>query len=1331
MSFQLAGQVVGSFFGPWGAMIGGMIGGAIDSATADGPPVGDLSAPGLQLGRQLPRVYGRVRLPCNPIWASDFRATEHGGKGGEPPGPNSYSLDMLCAVADGSNVIAVTRIWVNKKLVFTALTESSDESITNSQDADYWSSFELLTGGPSQVPWSTYEDDVGAANAPAYRNICTIGFADLQCGGGKTPPAVEVEVITAGTQGEIDPLTLLQSRFIGASADDESAYARGAPDISATGVTLSEGAVTISAPDGSAHRLFYSPTGLASNGTDALTFEAIIRLDASLPITPTPGVTFNWVGEATHRFNWPSSTGYVSYDNSGAFGVEGQTDDGMVGIDMHVALVFGPTSLRAYAGPAGGTSTLIYENVGDFRPDTDEMEVTIGDGIGGGPAGMVCSGFRVRQEEVYAGGGFTAPSAIPPPDGFHDTWTPLTVTLDDIISDELQLNPEVPSTDFDVTDLSSIEVIGYTAAGSQARTAQELCEVHYVDVVPGNPIRFQRRGTTSVSTIPFVDTGVGVDDASSPFTGLKRGNADERPAIAALRFPLIDRDHEAGYERGDRLSTDSDDVRTIETRVVMGAEKAKGRAITATLLDKVRSHTAPFSLSDKYAKLEPADVYTPEDNDGNSYRLRAVRFAYADGVKSIDWELDDTTALVETGLTDTSYTPSIEVAGPPVVTLRLFDVPIVRDADDDYGLYAVVTATGDYAGATVFSSPDDVTYTEVGSVASRGTAGTCTALGSFASDGVWDTVNSFTVTLDQGTLSSTTKAGIEADGSVNCAWVGTHGRWECIRYATATLSAPGIYVLSNLLRGQQGTEQNMGNHASGDAFCVIGTAGTLRITGTASDVGALRYFKAVRASGTLAATTAVEITTAEEGLTPYAPVDVRASRASNGDITLTWNRRSRLASTFLSTTQPPLGETSEAYAVQIMASSAFAAVTRTISATSASCAYTLAQQEADFGSAPSTLYVRVRQVGAAVGNGHAIDSTVPVGSTTTFVPLASNSYPDVRLAIDNQALVTRNATSLMGLYRYTDGDTELDLLSTTSAVNATRYVQGAHLHATDAGTGDWVMYLRGLTNPSGVRKLMVGNLPAGTAAAVVPAFMPTNPPFALGFISGTFIALTNDGTVYHSVDSGANWTSEGTLSGFTAPAAPSSFASGRMVVVAGRLVLLYGGEMFYCTAGDGLVWAAATGDIASAPATYTDSFIVGAVDTLGAVGCCTARGEVGGVYTALIYTTTDGESWSEGIASTGFFPTPYEYDIELQNKGCLAFDGAFYCTFIDTAPDVGRTTLATLGTFDGKVVYYAPLARSYNSRATDANVVQFQVATGDPIYTSADADAFTETVDWP
>jgi hypothetical protein len=978
MSFQLAGQVVGSFFGPWGAMIGGMIGGAIDSATADGPPVGDLSAPGLQLGRQLPRVYGRVRLPCNPIWASDFRATEHGGKGGEPPGPNSYSLDMLCAVADGSNVIAVTRIWVNKKLVFTALADSTDESVINSADTDYWSSFELLTGGPSQVPWSTYEDAVGAANAPAYRNLCTIGFADLQCGGGKTPPAIEVEVITAGTQGEVDPLTLLQSRFA-SDADDESAYLRGAPDISATGVTVGGGTATISAPDADPHRLLYSPTGLASNGTDAITFEAIIRLDGvSLPISPTPGLTFNWVGEATHRFNWPFSTGEITYDTSGSFGSEGQTAAAAgIGEDVHVAMVFGATSFRAYVG-----GVLIYEIAGNYIPDTDEMEVTIGDGVGGAAGtGLVCSGFRVRQEEVYTGSGFTPPSVIPPPDGFADTWSPLTVTLDDIISDELQLNPEVPSTDFDVTDLSSIEVIGYTAAGSSSRTVQELCEVHYVDVVPGNTIRFQRRGTTSVSTIPFVDTGVGVDDPSGPFTGLKRGNADERPAIAALRFPLIDRDHEAGYERGDRLSTDSDDVRAIETRVVMGAEKAKGRAITATLLDKVRSHTAPFSLSDKYAKLEPADVYTPEDNDGNSYRLRAVRFSYADGVKSIDWELDDTTALVETGLTDTNYTPSVEIAPPGEAEVLPLDIPLQRVQDDNPGYLAAVKCS-DESRVYYLESPSDTTYTEVAQFPLDAVFGAVSTITGTPSIVATDTGCSVTVDVGDGELASISDATLLLDNTANRFVIGAYGREVIGQFRDCTLSAPGVYVLSGFLWGLNGTGQYVDDLTAGDHFCLLNESGGVRhIDRTSAQLSVAHYIKAVPERRSQASIDGEAFTNSGVALKPLVGINPHAERdAGTGDITITWDRQTRYPTRFGGDLGDscPLGEESERYQVRLYTDNTFATLLRTFDVvTTSEVTYTSAQRTTDSHTQiTAALYVDVRQISATVGEGYALQATL-------------------------------------------------------------------------------------------------------------------------------------------------------------------------------------------------------------------------------------------------------------------------------------------------------------------------------------------------------------------
>jgi hypothetical protein len=982
MSFQLVGQVVGGTIGgPWGALIGGMIGGAIDQSLApDGPGAGDLTAPGLQLGRQLPRVYGRVRLPCNPIWASAFRADEHsaGGKGG-PSGPPSYtySLDMLCAVADGSNVIAVTRIWVNKKLVYTALAASSDESIINSQDTDYWSSFELLTGGPSQVPWSTYEDAVTAANAPAYRNLCTIGFADLQCGGSKTPPAIEVEVITAGTQGATDPLTLLQSRFISANADDESYYDWGSP--TQDGGTVVVGGFDVSrdntADPFTPSVLTYDPAGLEPNGTGAITIECLATWTATPNATGIPFFNVSF-GAETHAFHWYGDAGLVAYNNSG-FGIE-YTTPSAVPANCHCAVVLSATSTRAYIN-----GIKVWEDLGSSIPAASQIDVQVGDpfGYSSGITAYSVNGFRVRQEEVYTGDAFTPPTAIPAPDGASETWTPLPVTLDDIVSDELQLNPEVPSTDFDVTDLSSIEVIGYTAAGPQARTVQELCEVHYVDVVPGNPIRFQRRGTTSVSTIPFVDTGVGVDDPSSPFTGLKRGNADERPAIAALRFPLIDRDHEAGYERGDRLSTDSDDVRTIETRVVMGAEKAKGRAITATLLDKVRSHTAQFALSDKYAKAEPADVYTPEDNDGNSYRARILRFSYADGVKNCDWELDDTTALVETGLTDTSYTPSIEIVPPGVAEVLPLDIPLQRVQDDDPGYLAAVKCS-DESRVYYLESPSDTTYTEVAQFPLDAVFGTVSAINGTPSLVATDTGCSVTVDVGDGTLASITDATLLLDNTANRFVIGAYGREVIGQFRDCNLSAPGVYVLSGFLWGLNGTGQYVDDLTAGDHFCLLNEAGGVKhIDRTSAQLGVAHYIKAVPERRSQASIDGEAFTNSGVALKPLPGVNPHAARdATSGDITLSWDRQTRHPTRFGGDLGDscPLGEESEQYRVRLYTDNTFATLVRAFDVvTTSSVTYTSAQRTTD-SHTPITaaLYVDVRQISAVVGEGYALQATL-------------------------------------------------------------------------------------------------------------------------------------------------------------------------------------------------------------------------------------------------------------------------------------------------------------------------------------------------------------------
>jgi hypothetical protein len=996
MSFQLVGQVVGSAFGPFGSLIGGMIGGAIDQSFApDGPGAGDLTAPGLQLGRQLPRVYGRVRLPCNPIWASEFRATEHssGGKGG-PSGPSSYtySLDMLCAIADGSNVIAVTRIWVNKKLVFTALADSTDESVVNSQDTDYWSSYELLTGGPSQVPWSTYEDAVGAANAPAYRNLCTIGFADLQCGGGKTPPAIEVEVITSGTPGTVDSapgtivgttqgsgntpllppdtasgdaILLIVTHFNGQTyTQDTAAYTAISNSAGSSGGTRIRALGRVA--DGTAADDEMSFT--MSGGSETPVWSVIVMRglrDSRFPgsmIGANADYTFALEGGGLNPSNISKAGGtYQLVIAAGHICANAPFD---------ASIVAPPTGYTEYADQSFAFNVLGTDFTGQMMTaykvvtGTAENPTAFDDGTG-----------------AYGGGGQGVMTLAITFGQTADTWEPLPVYLDDIISAELQLNPEVAPSDFDVTDLSSIEVIGYTAAGSSARTVQELCEVHYVDVVPANPNRFQRRGTTSVSTIPFVDTGVGANDPSDPFTGLKRGNADEIPAVAALRFPLIDRDHEAGYERGDRLSTDSDDVRTIETRVVMGAEKAKGRAITATLLDRVRRHTTQFALSDKYAKLEPADVYTPEDNDGNSYRLRAVRFSYADGVKSIDWELDDTTALVETGLTDTTYTPSVEIVPPGIAEALPLDIPLQRVQDDNPGYLAAVKCSDD-SRVYYLESPSDTTYTEVAQFPLDAVFGTVSSITGTPSIVATDTGCSITVDVGDGSLAAITDATLLLDNSANRFVIGAYGREVIGQFRDCTLSAPGVYVLSGFLWGLNGTARYVDDIAAGDHFCLLNESGGVKpIERTSAQLGVTHYIKVVPERRSQASVTGEAFTNSGVALKPLPGVNPHAERDSGtGDITLTWDRQTRHPTRFGGDLgdSTPLGEESERYQARLYTDSTFTTLVREFDvATTASVTYTSAQRTTDSHSPiTAALYFDVRQISATVGEGYALQATL-------------------------------------------------------------------------------------------------------------------------------------------------------------------------------------------------------------------------------------------------------------------------------------------------------------------------------------------------------------------
>lgn len=91
-------------------------------------------------------------------------------------------------------------------------------------------------------------------------------------------------------------------------------------------------------------------------------------------------------------------------------------------------------------------------------------------------------------------------------------------------------------------------------------------------------------------------------------------------------------------------------------------------------------------------------------------------------------------------------------------------------------------------------------------------------------------------------------------------------------------------------------------------------------------------------------------------------------------MTLSWIRRARFdADSWAS--EIPLGEDREEYAVDILTGSS---VLRTLTATAPSALYAAADEIADFGSAQTTLNIRVTQLSATIGRGFAAEAILTI-----------------------------------------------------------------------------------------------------------------------------------------------------------------------------------------------------------------------------------------------------------------------------------------------------------------------------------------------------------------
>lgn len=555
---------------------------------------------------------------------------------------------------------------------------------------------------------------------------------------------------------------------------------------------------------------------------------------------------------------------------------------------------------------------------------------------------------------------------------------PQKITLASVISDQSD-RVGLEASDIDVS-LVTDEIWGYpirrqaTARGN----LEPLLLTHFVDPVEvDRKVKFVPRGGSSVITIDEDDLGAHLDgEAPDKLIEVIRQEVElpERLDVRAIDFdanydPLVQ------HAKRPREAINTRQQIGVDTAEVMQADDGKRIAEKMLYSMWAERTTLRFSLPRKYAKAIPTDVATLT-RGGVSFEARLTRI---DEGPFLDCE-----AVAQV---PASYVSSIIGAPSNIPTpvlqlladtrLTLIDSTLLRDEDDGPGFYIAVwpnSENGLWPGTQVFKSSDGESFTPWEALTAAADHGVMLDALPDSRGTTWQRVT-MQVRMVRGTLSSATE--LEVLNGANALLVKSGDEWEVVQFQTATDLGDGLYEISNLVRGQRGTEHLCDGHAIGD-LVVVPTTSTIRRGGVSAEVDLERFYKPITIGKSLTASGAQSFTNTAQGLECYSSVHIEGTRDSSNNLTITWIPRTRLGGEndwLDGVSTVPVGEDSEAYEVDIVDGSG--TVLRTIDGlTSPTATYAAADQTTDGITPGDSVNVEIYKMSATVGRGTVAEATI-------------------------------------------------------------------------------------------------------------------------------------------------------------------------------------------------------------------------------------------------------------------------------------------------------------------------------------------------------------------
>jgi hypothetical protein len=454
------------------------------------------------------------------------------------------------------------------------------------------------------------------------------------------------------------------------------------------------------------------------------------------------------------------------------------------------------------------------------------------------------------------------------------------------------------------------------------------------------------------------------DSAGDAFA--QRGDAAETPIEARVRFIDAARDYRVATVSARRLDRAKGGVETVEAPLVLESEAAEALAQRVLADRRARVEALHIELGPLHQALEPgdrvtlsggADAYLVErvaEAETHALELRRVRAA--------------SPARVSVG--GPNAPPNPAVASAPA--FAVLDLPLLPGAEDDERPLAAVAANPWLGVHEVYGG---ASLTRRASVAQAAVMGELLwALWPGPVDR-WDDGNFFRIKLYNGALASVSKDRVL--NGANAFAIQSGDEWEIIQARECVLTGPGEYELRGLLRGRQGSAHAMAAPHAVGARIVLVDQRLARLNIGAHEWGEVLAFAAPpygRASSDPRAAR-LSVTLAHAAARPWAPAHVRGRRESGGDVTVSWVRCARSGGDAWSEGEPPLGESVEAYRLEVLSG---ASVVRSVEVSDSLYIYAAADQLTDFGLLPASLDIRVRQMRATGAPGLNSALTIPL-----------------------------------------------------------------------------------------------------------------------------------------------------------------------------------------------------------------------------------------------------------------------------------------------------------------------------------------------------------------